>query len=192
MGFAVWDTFRVWMAAVASEYLPLADLVAWADDQIPRRDPPPRWLLNVSLAPTPDAAASALRRALDDNIQRFGDGGEPSLHPARLYIGFLYLRVGRGDLPLGTALAEAGYEADAVAYKEAGGVVGVGTQCEVFFALLTELERGSLPEPPTDRPLAKRVAAVFEPYARLARGQLHLLPQLAAAPEAAPSRGAVE
>jgi hypothetical protein len=181
----VWDTFRVWIAAVESKYWRFADLVAWADDQIPQRDPPPRWLLNVSLALTPDAAASALGRALDDYIQRFGDGGDPSLHPARLYIGFLYLRVGRGDLPLATALAEAGYKADAVAYKEAGGVVAVGTQCEVFFALLNEVERGAPPEPPTDRPLAERVAAVFEPYARLARGQLHLLPRLAAEPRAA-------
>lgn len=163
----MWDTFRVWRAAVESEYWPFADLVAWADDQIPRRDPPPRWLLNVSLAPTPKAAAGALWRALDDYIQRFGDGGDPSLHPARLYVGFLYLRVGRSDLPLETALAEAGYKADAVS---------VGTPCEEFFALLNEVERGAPPGPPTDRPLAERVAAVFEPYARLAQGQLHLLP----------------
>jgi hypothetical protein len=173
----VGEPFQVWIAAVEAGFVPLPDLVRWADDQVMGRDTPPRWLLDISLAGTADQAVEALWRGLADHAERFG--APPGPDPARLYLGFLYLRFRRGDLGLAELLSRAGGKAD-------GADCGVG--CEAFYLLLNEVD-GRGPARPSRRPLAERVGELFAPFAQLAEGYLRELPAQAAEPLAAPDAG---
>jgi hypothetical protein len=84
----------------------------------------------------------------------------------RLYLGFLYLRYERGDLPMAELLRTGGRYSDGS---------DCGIDCEAFYLLLNEIDGGG-PTRPNDRPLTVRVTELFAPMVESARRCLGLLP----------------
>ena len=161
-------TDQLWALAVAmdSEYLSLSDFVAWADREVLRLESPPPWLLDTCIAKTKEEAINPMLLAWERHLgsARHARPDEVSRH--RLYLGFLYLRYERGDLPMAELLRTAGRHSDGS---------DCGIDCEAFYLLLNEIDGGG-PTRPDDRPLTDRVTELFAPMAESARRCLDLLP----------------
>jgi hypothetical protein len=162
------ENLWVLAAALESEYIGLTDLVAWADRQVLRRESPPRWLLDLSLARTKEDARALLLLAWDRYMESVGTTRPGYEEHDNLYLGFLYLRYERGGLSMAELLNLAGRYADSS---------GCEVPCESFYLLLNEIDGGG-PTLPSDQPLHERVSELFAPMAGLARQHLALLPTL--------------
>jgi hypothetical protein len=159
------DAFVVWATALEVGFLALASVKRWADEQILVQDRPPGWLLDLSLASSPKAAAGLLWAGWQQRVEAGESTGRLHERAGPLYLGFLFLRHERGDLGMADLLNLAGQRSD---------VTECGIDCEAFYLLLNEIDGGG-PIIPSHRPLADRVNEEFAPFAQLAREHFHLL-----------------
>lgn len=153
--------FDLWIPAVATGLLPLARLIAWADQQIMRLREPPPWLIELSLCTDVERLLRAREYVPEDACREEFDQG-------RVHLGAMYLAFERGLLPMNKLLLEAGQFADCCSST------GL-PDCEAFFLLLNEIDGGG-PTMPSDRPLAERVQELFAPMIEEARVALVNLP----------------
>jgi hypothetical protein len=168
--------FLVLAEALESGYLPLADLIAWADQHVLDLESPPRWLLDVCVAKTCEEALRPIYQAHDRSKELAGSYDSVDIDRNVLHLGFLYLRHERGDLTLAELLRMAGDHADAA---------DMGSpSCEDCYYLLNEIDGGG-PTIPSDRPLKDRVDELFAPMADVARPLRDLLPSVIQEPRAA-------
>jgi hypothetical protein len=139
-----------WLAAAESGFARRDDWAGWADTYIARAESPPHWVLDLSLATSLDDLWRILTPQIDQESQQ-------GFHREELYdavLGYLWLRLERGDFDLRTCLDLAGRHADA--YE-------TSTECETFFSLLNRLEAGD--------DVQDAAKAIFEPFREIANRQ---------------------
>jgi hypothetical protein len=151
--------FDIWIPAVEAGYLPLAELVAWADSQIRALDHPPYWLLELAHAEDAAQVRAAFTHVSETNVSQNHSRDTPDL-----YLGFLYLGFQAGRISMEDMLRQAGDYADGRGYD--GSAV---PDCEEFYLLLNEIDGGGPVKPTDHRPLPQRVADVFRPFAQSAQ-----------------------
>ena len=165
MGEDLW----IYASALGGGYVCLADLIAWADQQVLQLDSPPGWLLDLSLAKTKEEASGTLLMEWNRYMETTGtEWPEPTRHDD-LYLGFLYMRFERGDLTIAELLKLAGDYSDAHGYS---------IDCETFYYMLNEIDGGG-PTLPSNEPLENRASRLFAPMAEFANQHLGKLPATA-------------
>jgi hypothetical protein len=153
------ENLWIYIAALNSGYLSLADFVAWADQQVLQMDTPPDWLLEICLAKTEQEALGAFWTEWSRYVETVGqEWPDPAIHDD-LYMGFLRLRFERGDITMAELLELAGRYSDAREYRIC---------CETFYYMLNEIDGGG-PTIPSNEPLEDRAARLFAPMAAMAR-----------------------
>jgi hypothetical protein len=119
----------IWLGAGIAGYAEAKDWQAWADAWILALEKPPYWLLEASLAASPEVLWSIVMEQHFERKPIFGDA--PSL--GDLVMGFLHLRFLRVDFSLEKFLLEAGITADR-------NFSNLGP--ETFYGILNDLEVG--------------------------------------------------
>lgn len=146
-----------WLSAVSTGFAGPTSWKNWADTLIERLEQPPVWIIDMSLANTPDDLFKAVeeRKAEEDRAA----GNVIPLGNAKL--GFYYLRYERGDYALDEFLSVAGDEAD-------GGTADL--PCESVFEILNNVERAR-DDAALVAELASKTKDMFSSYKRTAQEQ---------------------
>lgn len=158
----------VMAAAVASEYITMSELAAWAEQEVLRMDSPPTWLLDLCMARTKEVALGLLWPAWDRRMELLGTTRLGYEKYGDAYMGFLYLSFDRGNLSMSELLNLAGLYSDCSGYT---------IECEAFYVLLNEIDGGG-PTIPSGLPLDQRVSELFAPMVSVALRYIHLLPMV--------------
>jgi hypothetical protein len=154
--------------AIESGFLPLPDVVAWADRLILELEAPRSWLLDLCLAKSKEQASATvwMEWNLASELAGTIEHADPCWED--VYLGFLYRQHERGSLTMSELLEQAGRFSDAYGSSH--------VDCESFYYLLNEIDGGG-PTIPSNRPLAERVAELFAPMVESTRQYLRLLPE---------------
>jgi hypothetical protein len=125
-------------------------------------------VLDISLSPGGDQAASVLRIEWSRQSESPANGVPLFQEPAVLHLGFLYLAHEVGRISMAQLLLRAGQYSDGCGSNDV-------PECAAFYLLLNEIEgRGRTQK--SDRPLIERVSELFDPLAAEARSALRHLP----------------
>jgi hypothetical protein len=157
--------FDVWLPALQSGLISLGDLVAWADAQILDLTEPPYWLIELSLSNDMEGFFKAWSVA---KPFEFCDQMDPHQFSKKIQLGMLFECYLIGQLLINDLLLEAGKWVDPSRPSDV-------PECEVFFALLNEIEGAQTPDPK----VIAEVHQIFAPLHQLALLLLPLLPKRA-------------
>lgn len=149
-----------WLAAARSGFASSEQWKSWADRRIEEADIPDEWLIDVSLAKDLETLTHII-------TSRFGNEEEEASKARTVdtVLGYLWLRYERGDYDLAECLRKAGEYADNW---------DTSIECEVFYALLSDLEAGST-NLGTRRMIEEQAESRFTELREMACGHWELL-----------------